>query len=498
MGLSKINFIKGQGGLGAPLPGEDHISGIVAFENIVITKKLTFTAALVALNSVHVHITGSGGLDEATDIVFITDTDTTMTAIQTWIAGILNTAAINVAVALDPAGAGLKRFIQYTVKPGKTVTITAVVTLGASQATATQTTVTSIAYTRKSRYLQLADAEAEGIIEGDAKTGYLWYHISEFFRMNPSGILYVWVGDDPAAGAGTNDFTESIALQNYADGKCRQIGYFLPVTFNAAMVSALTAVYDTLFAQYTPAILLLAADTSAVIDHTAFVDLTTYAAPGVGVVIGQDGDGAGAALATALGKAFPALGALLGTFSAAKVSENIGWRGKFDLSSSNGELANPALGDGSFIRDITLATLADIQDKGYIFMLKEVGLTGTFWSDDPACTLASDDYNFLEKTRTIDKAIRGVRTAVLPQLNGPVPVDATSGKLSPDYIAELQAIASAPLQQMERDGELSGFDVIIDPTQNVLTSNKITFTLKQVPVGVARTFDINTKFVTSL
>ncbi|WP_318546294.1 DUF2586 family protein [Flavobacterium columnare] len=55
----------------------------------------------------------------------------------------------------------------------------------------------------------------------------------------------------------------------------------------------------------------------------------------------------------------------------------------------------------------------------------------------------------------------------------------------------MEAIASIPLEQMQRDGEISGFKIFINPDQDVLTSSKLQVTIKVVPVGVLREITVN-------
>jgi hypothetical protein len=47
---------------------------------------------------------------------------------------------------------------------------------------------------------------------------------------------------------------------------------------------------------------------------------------------------------------------------------------------------------------------------------------------------------------------------------------------------------------MERDGELSGFKIFINPDQDVLSTSKLIVTMKIVPVGVLREITVNLGF----
>jgi hypothetical protein len=47
---------------------------------------------------------------------------------------------------------------------------------------------------------------------------------------------------------------------------------------------------------------------------------------------------------------------------------------------------------------------------------------------------------------------------------------------------------------MERDGEISGFKIYINPDQEVLTTSSLQVTIKIVPVGVLREIVVNLGF----
>jgi len=51
---------------------------------------------------------------------------------------------------------------------------------------------------------------------------------------------------------------------------------------------------------------------------------------------------------------------------------------------------------------------------------------------------------------------------------------------------------------MEKDGELSGYKVIINPEQDVLSTGNLELTIQNVPVGVSRNINVNVGFVTKV
>jgi hypothetical protein len=82
---------------------------------------------------------------------------------------------------------------------------------------------------------------------------------------------------------------------------------------------------------------------------------------------------------------------------------------------------------------------------------------------------------------------------LLDNLNAPLTVD-SDGKLSESTIAVFKNDAIRGLESMQRDEEISAFDVLIDPSQNVLSTSKIILTVKIVPRGVARQIEVNIGF----
>lgn len=68
------------------------------------------------------------------------------------------------------------------------------------------------------------------------------------------------------------------------------------------------------------------------------------------------------------------------------------------------------------------------------------------------------------------------------------------GTLTEDTIASFKNDAERALETMERDGEVSAFGITINPAQNVLSTSRLSITIKVVPVGVARNIVVNVGF----
>ena len=130
-------------------------------------------------------------------------------------------------------------------------------------------------------------------------------------------------------------------------------------------------------------------------------------------------------------------------------------------------------------------------------MLKHTGLAGTYNEGAPTSIAVTSDFATIFNNRTTDKAVRGVRTFMLPNISSPLLVNA-DGSLTEDTAAKFKNDAARALEQMERDEEISAFVVLIDPTQNVLSTSKVVVTIKIVPVGVADQIEINIGFTVAL
>lgn len=333
------------------------------------------------------------------------------------------------------------------------------------------------------------DAQKKGIVKGSADWGVPYYHIAEFFRINPDATLFV--GVFPAS----TDFKGILDMQNYADGKIRQMGVFTTSALVNTQVSALQAIATSCFDGHQPLSILLGANISAVVDLTTLPDLRALQCPNVSVVIGQDGNADGASLFASGGKSVTCIGAALGALSRARVNDNIGWVQQFNMASV--ELDVPALADGKLVKE-SANLLNSLNDKGYIFLRKHVGLSGTYFNDSHTCDEITSDYAYIESVRTIDKACRGIRTYMMPMLNGTVYVDASTGQLTPDTVATLEQMGSRALEEMERAGEISGKEVYINPAQNILSTSELEVDIKDVPTGVIRNMKIRIGHVSKI
>lgn len=337
------------------------------------------------------------------------------------------------------------------------------------------------------------DAETLGIVSTSAVAAIkvLHYAISECYRVNKKAVLYIGLFDNTSI-----DYSKIETVQLFADKKVRQFGVVTHATaYNSTTINSLNTSCENMFNEKAPAIVVLGCDTSA----TALASLPDVRALGkenVSLVIGQDGAGVGAGLYTSLTKSIPNVGLVIGLLSKAKVNENIGWISKFNVVTGT-EMDVPALGNGALVKNQTETLLTAIDGKGLIFFKKESGVAGTYANDSHTATTITSDFAYIESKRTIQKAIRGVRSYVTPGLGAPLFLNA-DGTLTEETIAYFKNESSRALEQMQRDGEISAFEVAIDTAQNVVSTSELQIGISVVPVGVARKIAVSIGFVTQL
>lgn len=337
-------------------------------------------------------------------------------------------------------------------------------------------------------------AEKYGITADAAawETKVLHYILESIFNMNPGVSLYVGIFK-PAAGA--NAFSEIKLIQNFAGGRLRQVGVWNgAVELSDTIINSLQSVATTLEAQNKPLSILYA---PKVADVTSLEGYAKAGRKNVSVIIAQDGEGTAAALykdaANAAKASVSALGDLLGAVSKAKVHQSVAWVEQFPTN-----IAVAAFGDGTKYRDLDTATIEELDADRFIFCRTYDGFAGTFFNDNHTLDLPTSDYAYISDVRTMDKAVRGIRSYLLPKLGRPMKVDASTGKLERTAVEHLITTGNKALEDMERDGELSGYKFDIDPDQNILSTSRVRGVIKNVPVGVMRNLDLEIGFAPSI
>ena len=319
----------------------------------------------------------------------------------------------------------------------------------------------------------------------------LHYQLEEVFRINPSITLYVGLFSKPES----MTFQELKTVQNYAEGAIRQMAIWNGDTAPTAdNIVKLEAVVDSLDTENAPLSTLYA---PLVSNYKNLPSNLATNNPRVSVVIAQAGSGTGAELYKSKDNktkaTVSAIGVALGTLSKAAVHQCIAWVKNFPSG-----ISMPALGDGTLVRTIDKGELEKLDTNRYLFLNNVVGVAGSYWNDSHTMDSPTSDYAAIESVRTMDKAVRGIRTYLTPELGGNVYIDPDTGKLQSYTVSHLETTANIPLEEMEKAGELSGYKAEIDAEQDVLSTSTIEVTIKNVPVGVVRKFKVKIGFVKSL
>ncbi|MEB3380335.1 DUF2586 family protein, partial [Flavobacterium psychrophilum] len=215
----------------------------------------------------------------------------------------------------------------------------------------------------------------------------LHYHVSEYFRVNPGSQLYLI--SNPL---NDGQFIAVKQLQQFAEGKIRQIGILDLVTVFADLTTVLATINTRLLElalTNMPCSGVYSIQSITPANLLALPNLHTLNCERLSVCIGQDGAGRGNYVSGIVGIKVGIIGACLGAISKAMVHESIGWVEKQNLVTGtypkaltgnavvSRELDVVSFIDGTLLGDLTPAQVQSIHDKGYLFPIKHIGYTGT-------------------------------------------------------------------------------------------------------------------------
>ncbi len=320
----------------------------------------------------------------------------------------------------------------------------------------------------------------------------LHYQLSECFRINPGISLYVGIFEKPS----TYTFSEIKSVQNYASGAIRQCAIWAGgKELSADDIILIQGVADALDEENAPLSVVYAPKVTSVTGLPK--DIAGANQCRVSVLISQAGSGTGLDLfedeANSEKDSVTGVGVVLGLISTASVHQSIGWIKNFPTG-----VTLPAFSDGTFYRELDTALVEQLDTARYLFFRTYVGQSGSYMNDSHTMDSATSDYAMIESVRTMDKAVRGVRTYLTPELGGNIYVDAETGQMQSYSIEHLKTTANKALEDMEKAGELSGYVVEIDPDQDILSTSTVEVVIKNVPVGVVRKINVKIGFTTSV
>lgn len=506
-----ITFVKKQGGLGRPLAGEDHISGLLFYSDATLPTGFDSNNRVKKIFSV-VEAEGLGitntslGETKAVAKVVIAGTPAigdTLVINYTGTEGLINvlpsyalvsgeqTTATTAAAAWAGkinAGTGVHGFTASNTAGSLFVTTKAGEGIFPNSGTPYDVTVTG----GSTATLTQATGSGSTVLGVASAIDILYYHISEFFRVQPKGQLFVGI----YAVADATTFASVTLMQNFALGKIRQMFvYQSATTFAGTQVTSLQAIVANNTTVHKPLEIIYQGKMTSATTLAGLADMRALNAPNVSVVLGQDGAAKGYKLWLANDFSIGCGGTVLGAVSLAQVNEDIAWIGKFNMS--NVEFDTLSYANGNVYSAQSTGTIDNINTLGYIALVKQIGIEGSYFNDSHTAVALTSDFAYIEPNRTFNKAIRSLRTFILPQLASPIDLNA-NGTLTEGIIGYYETLCARALEVMQRDGEISAYSVTIDPSQDVLSTSTLTISVAIVPKGVARQIVVNVGFTLSI
>lgn len=524
---NNINFVEAQGQLGSTAPGTDYISSMV-FKTATTPSGFTWSVAQEIFSLVQAQNLGivGGFADEtaAKSLVTVSATGSigntiNITVVEPDINSTFNSVNIgtytvqSIDTTTQTLATNLSNFINAgtsgysaTTPVGGSFSLVAVTGLGTT-INSTSPTVTTTAGTTVTAAAFSGGVNSVRMSE--------WYQISEFFRMNPTGVL--WVDYEQTYG----QYKCLSLIQSQAGNYINQFALFNSGATTSAGITtdtaAINSVCNTLFQPgYAPAVVVYAPNLYNFSNLALAPNLSTLNEQYVEVLLEQDGGGLGAWLSFMYGTSCPAYGNVLGLFSSANVSADIGCPGLFNQANGfaytigtttyGQELAVPAFSNGqlySYLAATQFNLLVQLDSFRYVFGRTIANLTGTFVQDDHNCTNLSSDYNYIDRVRVINKVARTVYGALAPLINSQVLAN-SNGTISAQAIAIFQAAARPGLNAMITQGNISAYPVTVGsnvnniylpPTQNVVSSSIVQVVVNIVPIGIAREITVTLGFV---
>ena len=356
----------------------------------------------------------------------------------------------------------------------------------------------------------IADAEAYGINAAyDSENNLSVYrHISEFYRICGEGnTLYLML----YTGAMTAAFGDTYGRKLLADakGEIRVLavgntpGASDEVTYLNGFpedvylsIQLAQQFYEAAFEKFRPCQILLEGRDFNAASATAALNLRNIeisnqqlSAYKVSICIAQDY--AYCDSLDVVRKKMADVGTCLGSIAKKAVNENIGEvEGGSILNTINNNWLTAGLSNHETIVkwDSDLETL---DEKGYIFAISYAGIAGYYWNNDHTCTPVVRDKAgyFNEYTishgRVHDKAVRDLRTCLLPKVKSTQPVDSSTGLLPQGIVTYFERLADGDVfDKMISKGLITSGKTTVDPNSDLLIAPrelKVSFVV--VPTG---------------
>lgn len=349
-----------------------------------------------------------------------------------------------------------------------------------------------------------------------ATTACAWYHIDEFFRVNPDGRLFVHNGNDvPVADIFAVDGPAD-ALLAASDNSVRYMGLVFGFDPSDTLVNTSGFAADVLIAAAAAQVWISArAAVNIYIDAIVIegvdasltpIDLKALDAPQVIIATACDHGymaqfGDPAFLSTA------AVGTVLGSIGVRMLSESIASvvlerypstaRGQANYSlvdTRKNRWLKVGLSSGELVVDVPDARLKLMKKNAYCFADRFIGYQGIYFNSEATCTLVTDDFNTVHANRVWNESARGIRRALIPRMSSRIRIS-PSGPIDPATIADWDAACKRELEVLLKEDEIADFTFTMDPNQDVIAQGKVRCRLRVVPQGIAKAIEAEIGFL---
>ncbi len=367
--------------------------------------------------------------------------------------------------------------------------------------------ITGVEFNTTYRLTCMADLETLGITESYDQKFSIYRHVSEFYRIAGEGnVLYLRI----YSGTMSQAFPQAKQMVADADGEIRILA--IAGAESESNVTATNGLpkqvydsiplaqefYDWTFETFRPCQVILEGYRFSAQSASKAADLRNLKLTGnvvleafkVSVCIGQDYAAVDNLAADDARRYRADIGTMLGSLAYRQVNGNIG-------EVSGGCLTNAAKGVWlkaglSNHQEIAVwdPQLEQLDEKGYIFGIHYAGISGFFWNNDYTCTPVVQDKDgyFNEYTisygRVLDKAVRDLRTALLPYVKSSISVDPDTGKLPKATAAYFEAVGDQVFERMVAAGIITAGKTTVNADSNLLVSPReleVSFVI--VPTG---------------
>ena len=368
--------------------------------------------------------------------------------------------------------------------------------------------ISGIALGQTVKLTSLTDAEAYGINEAYDSTNSLsvYRHVSEFYRICPNGTLYLMLYSGNMEAAFAEEYAKKLIVD--ANGEIRILGIANTPTEEATeylngfpedvfgSIQLGQQLYDWAFSTFRLCQVILEGRDFNVVNAASALDLRNITindqvleAFKVSVCIAQDWKFADEL--DSIRKKMADLGTMLGSIAKKAVNENIGEvEGGNLVDVTNNKWLVAGLSNHQTVAGWD-SQLEALDSKGYVFAISYTGIAGYYWNNDHTCTPIKKDKDgyFNEYTisygRTHDKAVRDLRTCLLPKVKSTQPVDPNTGKLPQALVTYFERLADDDVfNTMAAEGLITAGKTTVDPNSDLLISPrelKVSFVL--VPTG---------------